>query len=62
MGAGERSNAAGYSPTRWVDIMRGTWEVGRMVLKVWGLGAEGRMVPGMFWKSAARRGERCSER
>lgn len=35
--------------------MRGTWvfvvAVGRMVLNVWGRGADGRMVLGMFWKS-----------
>lgn len=40
---------------RWEAIMRGTWAlaaaVGRMVFKVWGLGAEGRMAFGMFWKS-----------
>lgn len=35
--------------------MRGTWAlvvaVGRMVLNVWGLGADGRIALGMFWKS-----------
>lgn len=41
---------------RWEVIMRGTWVVvGRMVLKVWGLGAEGRMALGMFWKSVGRK-------
>lgn len=38
--------------------MRGTWVlvvvVGRMVLKVWGLGADGRIALGMFWKSEER--------
>lgn len=38
--------------------MRGTWVlvvvVGRMALKAWGLGAEGRMALGMFWKSGGR--------
>lgn len=38
--------------------MRGTWVfvvvVGRMVLKVWGLGADGRIALGMFWKSTGR--------
>lgn len=38
-------------PTRCVDIMRVIWEAGRMAPKVWGRGAEGRIVPGMFWKS-----------
>lgn len=41
----------GNLQTRWADIMRGTWGAGRMVLKAWGRGAEGRMAPGMFWKS-----------
>lgn len=44
---------------RWEAIMRGTWVlavvVGRMVLKVWGLGADGRIALGMFWKSERRK-------
>lgn len=44
-----------YLRMRWEAIMRGTWVfvvvVGRMVLKVWGLGADGRIAFGMFWKS-----------
>lgn len=47
-----------YSRMRWEAIMRGTWvlavAVGRMVLKVWGLGADGRIAFGMFWKSKGR--------
>lgn len=43
---------------RWDAIMRGTWVlavvVGRMALKAWGLGAEGRIALGMFWKSGGR--------
>lgn len=35
--------------------MRGTWvfpvAVGRMAFKACGLGADGRIAPGMFWKS-----------
>lgn len=35
--------------------MRGTWVlvvvVGRIGLKAWGLGADGRTALGMFWKS-----------
>lgn len=38
--------------------MRGTCAlgvvVGRMALKVWGLGADGRIALGMFWKSEGR--------
>lgn len=48
-----------YSRMRWEAIMRGTWVlavvVGRMVLKVWGLGADGRIALGMFWKSGGRK-------
>ncbi len=47
-----------YLRIRWDAIMRGTWvlvvAVGRMVLKVWGLGADGRIALGMFWKSEGR--------
>lgn len=38
--------------------MRGTWlfpaAVGRMALKACGLGADGRIAPGMFWKSGQK--------
>lgn len=47
-----------YLRIRWEAIMRGTWvlaaAVGRMVLKAWGLGADGRIALGMFWKSEGR--------
>lgn len=47
-----------YLRIRCEAIIRGTWvlavAVGRMVLKVWGLGADGRMALGMFWKSEGR--------
>ena len=45
------SISPGYSPTLRVDIMRGTWLVGLIGLKLGCLGVEGRMEPGMFWKS-----------
>ncbi|PWS23269.1 hypothetical protein DKP78_13970, partial [Enterococcus faecium] len=45
---------AGRGPMDWatrcVDTMRGTWEAGLMVLKVWGRGGWALMVPGIFWK------------
>lgn len=44
-----------HSRIRWEAIMRGTWvfpvAVGRMVFKACGLGADGRIAPGMLWKS-----------
>lgn len=50
-----------YLRIRWDAIMRGTWVlvvvVARMVLKVWGLGADGRMALGMFWKSIEEGGK-----
>lgn len=39
--------------------MRGTWvfpvAVGRIAFNVCGLGADGRIAPGMFWKSGLKR-------
>lgn len=55
-----------YLRIRWEAIMRGTCVlgvvVGRMVLKVWGLGAEGRIALGMFWKSERRDNDIHTER
>lgn len=47
-----------HSRIRWEAIMRGTWAfpaaVGRMAFKACGLGADGRIAPGMFWKSGQK--------
>lgn len=51
-GQGDQLN----SPILWPAIIRGTWEdEGLMAPKVCGLGADGRMALGMFWKSENRR-------
>lgn len=42
-------------PTRWLAVMRGSCEEGRMEPNIWGRGPEERMALCMFWKSEANR-------
>lgn len=40
------------SPTRCVDMTRGTCEEAGLIVLNGGLGAAGRIAPGMFWNAA----------
>lgn len=40
------------SPTRCADMTRGTWEEAGLIVLNGGLGAAGRIAPGIFWNAA----------